>query len=146
MASFSWPKLTVELPTVAWGQCQKCGTEGALHAELFVWQEHDRRDRSLPLAVVLCEPCSAIVEPHPRLYGRAEVHQTLPGVMALCEACEHRLGYLCQHPDLTTNGGPGLGITFPQPIRYHLRNSRGGGGFGWLFQGPPTECAGRSTE
>jgi hypothetical protein len=144
MASLGWPKLTERLPAGEWGHCQKCGLGGELFTDLRVWQEHDERDRGTPAVVVLCESCSAIIEPHPRLYRRLELDAPMPGVMHLCEGCEHREGYLCRHADLTINGGPGLEIQYPEPTRVHRNYGGGRGDWGWIFNGPAISCAGRS--
>ncbi|MFP3947124.1 MAG: hypothetical protein ACLFWG_00205 [Longimicrobiales bacterium] len=141
--SAGWPRLTEDLPPVDWGRCPQCHEE----RELVIWQEHDDRDRPEPRAVKLCVDCSdAIIEDHPRLYRRHTPLVPLPGVMDLCRDCIHRDGTLCRHPDLTINGGPGLDIRFPEPMRVHV-TARDRSRSGWenFWKGPPTECAGRET-
>jgi hypothetical protein len=151
-ASFGWPKLSVTLPErwsqlfpLEWGMCESCGAEGELFTkELVVWQEQSDTDRPTPVAVVLCPKCSkALVPPHPRLYRSVWPNAPLPGVMELCRGCRKRAGYRCTHPDLTTNGGPGLETIYPAPSRAHLNYGGGRGEWVLLWNGPPTSCAGR---
>lgn len=156
MAKMGWPKLSETLDAdrrqsgslfpFEWGQCQRCGLEGELFDDHEVWREHDETDRAQPVAVVLCSACAEkIVPPHPRLYSIQRKDVPLAGVMELCRDCEHRSegGYVCEHPDLTVNGGPGLKITFPEPMKAHVNYGRGRGEWLFVWQGPPTECAGR---
>lgn len=154
-----WPKLSVTLPQerqdlfpLEWGTCERCGAPGKLFGRqvgdaeplgLEVWQECDERDRRTPVAVVLCPPCGKkVVPPHPRLYHREWEHAPIPGVMELCRACPFRAGYRCTHPDLTTNGGPGLEIQYPTPGKVHLNYGRGRGEWRTIWHGAPTSCAG----
>lgn len=142
----SWPKLSETLHPLLWGACQRCAVQGVLHHELVVWQEHDDHDKPTPVAVVLCKRCSEVIEPHPRLYARVSANTPLPGVMELCRECIWRRGYLCGHPNLTVNGGPGLEIQYPRPTVAMVDGVRNGRRTGWRevwWSGPPTGCAGR---
>jgi hypothetical protein len=147
-AGEKWPRLSEDLrQDVRWGCCQRCGKHFISGADFqVIWREHDDQDRPEPRAVVLCGPCGSIIDPHPRLYAREQRDVPLPGVMELCRDCTHRRGYLCSHPDLTLNGGPGLLIEFPRPHVALVDGVRGGRRTGWretIWTGPPTACAGR---
>lgn len=146
----TWPRLSEELrQDVPWGCCQRCGKHFMSGANFqVIWREHDDRDHPEARAVVLCGPCSSIIEPHPRLYERQQREVPIPGVMNLCEKCTHRRCYICSHPDLTLNGGKGLQIEFPRPAVALVDGVRGGRRTGWrqtIYTGHPTACAGRET-
>ena len=107
-----WPKLSETLPKAETLLCcQNCGGANDVR-----WREHDDLDKPTHLAIVLCNKCSDMIEPHPRLYSRMERLEPLPGSMSgTCENCVHRDGAKCNHWALTANGGPGLKLTFPTP-------------------------------
>lgn len=139
------PRLTCDLP----GRrrplvCQSCDRT----TQVYAWQEHDDRDRPLPVYVLLCQECAArVVEPHPRLYDRRPANEPIHGAMPLCVDCLHRRGLRCHCPDAKRNGGPGITITRPKPHVVHVCYERQGGGRGgeWIrmYPGPATNCSGR---
>ncbi len=138
-----WPRLSQTLPGPhAPDSCARCQADH----DLVRWQEHDDLDRPETIVVVLCDACSkAIIEKHPRLYGRLHLWEPFPGSMPLCVACTHRAGTRCTHPDLKANGGPGLVLTFPPPMHALVDGVRGGRRTGWretIWRGPVETCAG----
>lgn len=140
-----WPKLSETLPGPrSPRQCSSCGV-GAEDAELTVWRECDDADRPTSTVIVLCPPCAGrIIEPHPRLYqatdiSRGEPH---PGAMPTCDDCSHRRGLVCGSPLLTANGGAGLPLRYPEPIRGFACRRGGGGGAFTSWRGP-VECKGK---
>jgi hypothetical protein len=78
------------------------------------WREHDEHDR--PIAggdaiVFLADGhpgCKRELDAHPRLY--AEVMGDPGTFPKLCGPCKLRQGHACSHPDLKSNGGPGLNV------------------------------------
>lgn len=143
----TWPRLSETLsPAVSLVTCQNCGIEWPDTIER--WREHDVHDRPERIIILLCTTCSSkIIEPHPRLYAKLDRWEPMPGSMLeLCGNCRYRSGTRCTHPDLTVNGGPGLQVTFPQPIRALVDGTRNGRRTGWMqviWEGPPTACAGK---
>lgn len=137
-----WPKLSETLPCArAPNVCQSCGA-GA--ENLQRWEEGDEWDKPTGVLVVVCVPCEQrLIEVHPRLYRQVDRWQPWPGAMALCVDCRHRDGLECSHPELARNGGRGLVISFPEPIRAFLCGSRSRG-LTHIYEGPPTACAGRA--
>ncbi len=145
MASVGWPKLTEQLPPEAWGGCQRCGKEVKPFPE--IWREHDQRDQPQARAVLLCKKCGKLViAAHPRLYSLETRDAPIPGVMQMCEHCVHRNGSDCWHPDLTYNGGVGLVVTFPEPMRAIVSRGRSAGGCTSMtvWKGPPIRCEGHT--
>jgi hypothetical protein len=130
-------------------RCQSCGAARDLFGEpvpLERWREHNEEDRPLRVLVILCGPCARrLIDPHPRLYAPVDRWAPWPGAMPLCSDCTHREGLQCQHPDLKTNGGPGLELRFPQPSRVHfLMYPRRLSGWHTQYHGPVEFCAGRT--
>jgi hypothetical protein len=141
-APTTWPKLSEQLPGPRAPRiCQACATEASPPRW---WEECDERDQPTGVLVILCPQCSnRLVEKHPRLYRRIDWPSPRPGAMEICVACTFRRELACQHPDLKANGGPGLSIQIPQPIR-GFRCIRGGrGGEFRMYPHEPRECAGR---
>ena len=116
------------------GFCQSCGTRGRLDPPygegpnglaLEAWRECDSRDKPTDTIVVLCKKCSKhLIEPHELLYVYLRPFEPRPGSMPTCIDCIHRENLRCKHPDLTANGGEGLGLTYPRPANALVRLSR----------------------
>lgn len=143
------PGLSVTLTgPIAPDRCRACGTAGKPDGpkQLTIWREHDEYDQPTVALVVLCRRCTdELVHDHPRLYGPLDVNEPVPGVLALCQGCTHREGLTCRHPDLKTNGGPGMIITIKKRVRMHIQRSpRSTSGFVWLWPEPARACAGRT--
>ncbi len=69
--------------------------------------------------------CEKRLDAHPRLYKQ---ERGLPGTFPLlCGPCTYRQGEACRHPDLRSNGGPGLPVRMDGPSGIVCRG-RGGGG------------------
>lgn len=98
--------------------CNVCGHESD---SLSVWREHDEWDRPLSGTEILVfigkdhSACIKAMEAHPRLYD--EVSGDAGHFPRLCGPCEARKGLACAHPDLKTNGGPGLLVHVSDPMR-----------------------------
>lgn len=116
-----FPRLTTDLTGPKHPEyCQCCGAYSESDTLVMTrWQEHDDADRAEPgRYVVLCKGCSdRIIKPHARLYHELQVHEPVPGTMAICAACAFRDELRCTHPHLKANGGVGLILRFPPPIR-----------------------------
>ncbi len=97
--------------------CNVCGRPSE---QLGAWRAHDERDvpiagdRALVFVGVDHPACRKHLDEHPRLFGE-EMGE--PGHLPLlCGPCTHRAGLACQHPDLKSNGGPGLLIDLHDPL------------------------------
>lgn len=145
----NWPRLSETLSEARHPEiCQSCGCVGSSQLPLARWLECDLDDNPGACVVVLCEPCEKrLIEPHPRLYIRLAKHEPMAGSMPICIGCTHREGVQCTHPDLKSNGGGGLGMTFPLPTRafvdWHDKQGRRSGGIRTLYMGPVSKCMGR---
>lgn len=127
------------------GCCQSCGqtADPSDGVALRKWRECDEWDKATRVIVVLCTRCSKrLIDPHPRLYVATSWDEPVPGAMELCVSCVHQAGLACLHPLLKANGGPGLEVRFPQPVRGFLCGPRVGGPF-VQWTGKPSACAGR---
>lgn len=112
------------------------------------WQECDPFDKPIVPArvITLCGRCSkALIDPHPRLYIAVDPNQPLPGAMEMCVDCVLRQGMACMSPNLKSNGGQGMLVTFPAPIRAFLCGGRGASGHHVQYTGAPSKCADRRT-
>lgn len=137
-----WPKLSESLPhRRELGVCQGCGASAALGEAVTLWLEHDERDRPTGTVISVCARCERQISPHPRLYDRLQTHQPVPGVMATCAGCRFADRLQCTHPDLKANGGPGLMVSVPPPLRALVR-LKGGCVPMTTYTGPPA-CRGR---
>ncbi len=129
-----------------WGEETVRLMESALKPSpgVYGWQEHDGRDQSEHIAVMLCTRCSArLIDPHPRLYNRIPPNAPFPGVMELCVACRFRDGVRCTHPDLKANGGAGLMVDADPGAQAHVNLGSGQGTFLTIYRDPPRACVGR---
>lgn len=124
--------------------CQGCGSiSNELTLPHKKWRECDEHDQPTRIVVVLCARCSKqLIDPHPKLYVAVDEWEPVPGVMALCVGCPHQTALACLSPLLKANGGPGMEVKYPAPIRGFLCGRRTGGPFA-LWVGPPTSCSGR---
>jgi hypothetical protein len=149
-AQLPWPRLSQDLGgTKHPNLCQSCGAEHDLSDGIGSkrFQEHDDEDQPEPIVLVLCRDCQArLIDPHPRLYRRLDPNEPWPGCMTLCLDCRHRTDVTCTHPDLKSNGGPGLTITMRKPITAHVTMARGRGYWSRIFLEPPTACAGKEPQ
>jgi hypothetical protein len=143
MKEEKWPRLTVTLrrPMPDIYLCQKCGGKD----ELQRWQECDDKDRPEYALVILCRECSdAIIKPHPRLYRCLHKFQPWPGAMSICNDCRMREGLWCSNPDAKINGGAGLTLIGPAPMRGFI-DGPGVHGIAEIYPGPVTSCDGKKT-
>lgn len=144
-----WPKLTDRARAIAHHgdgeRCQLCGRLGVLDASLHLWVECDDRDVPTAALLVCCGACEKReIEPHPRLYQRVANNEPRPGAMVQCAGCRFLEAIplrRCAHPQLKANGGPGLVLRAPKPIRAFLCGT-GLGGLHTLYPKPPV-CTGR---
>lgn len=115
------PGLSVTLPYPRrLDTCQACGIGADMFgAELLQrWQECDAWDQPTPAVVVLCEPCGKrLIDPHPRLYVALHPWEPMPGAMLLCDGCTLQRDLACTSPAAKANGGPGVELQYPAPIR-----------------------------
>lgn len=109
-------------------RCNLCGAPNV--GDLYVWRECDELDRPTPgldavLLVCSSATCAATINNHPRLYIQDRLGA--PGHFpVLCGDCEHRDGLTCRHPDLRTNGGPGLLVKLDRDHAIVCTRGRGG--------------------
>lgn len=150
MNATQWPKLSETLRFEKHPEsCQSCGRGTATGDKVSRHVECDHLDQPTPVIVVLCEPCAKrIIEPHPRLYLRQDDNKPIPGAMVLCSDCRHREKLRCTHPSLKANGGPGLSIRCPEPVRGFVdgRDPKTGkrtGGYFERYSSAPSACHGR---
>lgn len=150
--SAEWPRLSEDLPHREPGRCASCGapdeSKDSKLSSLTTWREHDRNDRPEMRYVVLCRKCSdRLIEPHPRLYAALYPNAPAPGAIGICSDCAHRDGTRCRCPDATANGGAGIEIIIPKPIRAHVRRSGKGqrSGYETFYTGPATACSGKKS-
>lgn len=146
------PGLSVTLPYPRrLDTCQGCGVIGLAVAgdtllTLERWRECDEWDQPTHVIVVLCAACRArLIDPHPRLYMPLVRWQPAPGAMEICDGCAFLRDLTCTHPAAKVNGGPGVELEYPPPLRYHVYCSGRNGRSGWRsdFPGPVTACAQR---
>lgn len=153
----TWPKLSESLGALflAPDRCQHCGVlvdddDASGHAARERWIEHDEWDRPTAVVIVLCAPCAKrLIAPHPRLYAAMPRHKPHPGTMMLCVGCRHRDGLRCAHPGARANGGAGVLVTSPAPLRAFMDGTRNGRRTGWvaeIYPSAPTSCDGRATQ
>ncbi len=136
-----WPRLSQTLPPArALYACQRCGGATALAR----WMEHDDRDNPEKIIVVLCGACSAIIEPHPRLYSKLHKWHPWPGAMTVCADCSLRDGVRCTGSDPFNSKQ----FTYPEPTVMFVDGVKGGRRTGWretIWHGPVTACAMKRT-
>lgn len=112
------------LPPDTFLRCQLCGKLHSDICELIMWQECDEDDQPEDKWIILCGKgkCYKRLQDHDRLYMQASWSAAGTGkFMLICGNCDHREGWDCKHPNLTTNGGEGLEVLMSRPL-----------GTGWL--------------
>jgi hypothetical protein len=117
------------------GRCQACGGPSTI-----VWTEHDDDDKPTLTHVLLCGRCSdQLIEVHPRLYAAADRHAPIPGVLAICFDCDHRVGLVC-------GGAATLATPVPAMCRVCMRGRHGRRSGKWVKLWPhePRSCGGKA--
>jgi len=123
--------------------CSFCGHTSSDICEFRMWQRTDSQDKPIDAYIIVCQQaaCRKRIDDDPMLFIEVSWGGGGPGkFMLLCGNCPHRQEYACKHPNLKSNGGPGLEVKFSGFPIFNVMIC-GSGGCRTLDR-PATYCAG----